>query len=301
MAQGPDGLMPKDGVLEAGLAALQRAGIPGCSVEVLCLTPLIDSANASFRDWNRIAAAVQVGHERYAGFVITHGTDTLAFTAAALSFALEGLDKPVIVTGSMLPLNVQGSDARKNLAEALIAARNSPAGVWVQFSGQLMHGARVRKAHSQAPNAFAASPWTKSPRIFADHFNRTPYIIPELAILTLAPNHSGKALSMAISAADGIVLRVFGAGTMPQDPILTKALHDAHDRGVLVIAVSQSPEGGVASGTYAAGAPLIAAGVVDGGNLTPEAAYAKLAHVLSYDARFSVQRARLGQDLCGEM
>ena len=301
MAMGPQGLMPRDGVLETGLTKLQRAGIPGCAVQILCLDPLIDSANASFRDWNRIAAAIQAGHDRYTGFVITHGTDTLAFTAAALSFALAGLKKPVIVTGSMLPFETQGSDARANLAEALIAATHSPAGVWVQFAGKLLHGARVRKSHSHAADAFTAAPWTQDPCRLAQDITRTAYLTPELAILTLAPNQSTKAISLAIGACDGVVLRVFGAGTMPDDPQLIQTLKTAHDRGVLILVVSQSPEGGVALGTYAAGAPLIAAGAIDGGQMTPEAAYAKLAHVLSSDARPAAQRARLVENLCGEM
>lgn len=294
MVAGALGLAPQDGVLEAEIAAL------GQRVEVLTLSPLIDSANATFRDWNRIATAIEAGHAQYSGFVVTHGTDTLAFTAAALCFALAGLQKPVILTGSMLPLGAQDTDATRNLAEALQAARTAPAGVWVQFGGTLLHGARLRKVDSHALTAFAAAPDGRPPLIAAPQLIRTAYRTPELAILSVAPNQSTKAQTAMLAACDGVVLRVFGAGTIPDDPALLRALSVAQDNAVLMIAVSQSPLGGVALGRYAAGAPLVAAGVVDGRGMTPEAAYAKLAHVLSHDAGYAAQRARLTEDLCGE-
>lgn len=292
MAKGPMGLAPQEGLLESQVAAW--------AVEVMTLSPLIDSAHASFADWNRIAAAIEAGHEKYSGFVVTHGTDTLAFTAAALTFALAGLQKPVILTGSMLPFGAEGTDANRNLANAVQSAQTAPAGVWVQFGGKLMHGAKLRKSHSHDLNAFDAETNAKSPLIAAPHLIRTQFHRPELAILTMAPNQSTKAQMALLAACDGVVLRVYGAGTIPDDPALLRALNAAQDNGVLMIAVSQSPLGGVALGSYAAGAPMIAAGVVDGGKMTPEAAYAKLAHVLSHDPGFAAQRARLATDLCGE-
>lgn len=294
MAAGPLGLTPQDGVLETQLAAMAD------QVEVMTLSPLIDSANATFRDWNRIAAAIEAGHAHYRGFVVTHGTDTLAFTAAALTFALAGLQKRVILTGSMLPFGAEGTDANRNLAEAVQAAQTAPAGVWVQFGGKLMHGARLRKTHSHALEAFAAEPSAKPPLIAAPDLIRTQYHTPQLAILSMAPSQSSTAQTAMLAACDGVVLRVYGAGTIPDDPSLLRALGVAQDNGVLMIAVSQSPLGGVALGTYAAGAALRTSGVIDGATITPEAAYAKLAHVLSHDAGYAAQRIRLETDLCGE-
>lgn len=294
MVAGPLGLTPQDGTLESQLAAMAD------QVEVMALAPLIDSAHATFRDWNRIAATIEAEHAHYGGFVVTHGTDTLAFTAAALTFALAGLQKPVILTGSMLPFGAEGTDANRNLAEALQAAQTAPAGVWVQFGGKLMHGARLRKTHSHALDAFAAEPSAKLPLIAAPDLLRTAYHTPQLAILSMAPNQSSKAQTAVLEACDGIVLRVYGAGTIPDDPALLRALNVAQDNGVLMVAVSQSPLGGVALGSYAAGAALRTSGVIDGATMTPEAAYAKLAHVLSHDAGFAAQRTRLESDLCGE-
>lgn len=294
MQAGADGLAPEQGVLEAGLDALAHAGGAFGPTEVVALDPLIDSANARFADWNRIAQVVMAGQGRYRGFVVTHGTDTLAFTAAALSFCLIGLKAPVVLTGSMLPFGADGSDAPRNLGDALQAAGSAPAGVWVQFAGKLMQGARVRKAHSHSFDAFTAAPAAR-PALRAGAPMYLAYGAPEIAILTMAPNTSARAIAAALQVCDGAVLRVFGAGTMPNDPNLAAALMAAAARGALMIAVSQSPDGGVALGTYAAGAALLRAGVVDGGQITPEAAYAKLANALAHGGR-----ATLTADLCGE-
>ncbi len=294
MRAGPDGLAPAAGVLEAGLAKLARAGIAQGDAELVHLEPAIDSANARFADWNRIAQVIFQGQNRFAGFVVTHGTDSLAYTAAALSFALLGLTRPVIVTGSMLPLEADGTDALQNLGDALLAAARAPAGVWVQFAGHLMAGARVRKAHSHAMDAFTARDGGDSLR--AGTPSLLPYGAPEIAVLSMAPNTSPRAFAAALAAVDGAVLRVFGAGTIPNDPMMETALMQAHARGAVMIAVSQCENGGTALGSYAAGATLERAGVVDGGQITESAAYAKLAHALAHGGREVLMR-----DLCGEM
>jgi len=268
MRPGPDGLEPGDGVLEAGLAALAH----GFDSEIIHLSPAIDSANARFADWNRIGAVIAQRQARVQGYVVTHGTDTLAYTAAALSFGLIGLTRPVVVTGSMLPFGAKDTDAPRNLGDALQAAAIAPAGVWVQFAGRLMAGARVRKAHSHATGAFTARGDGPSRRAGSPEF--LPYGTPEIAVLSMAPNTSPRAFAAALAVCDGAVLRVFGAGTIPNDPTIAQALMDAAARGALMIAVSQCESGGVALGTYAAGAAILRAGVVDGGQITESAAYA---------------------------
>lgn len=298
MRQGPQGLYPSAGVLEAGLAGLARAGIVPSACQITALEPLIDSANIRFQDWNRIAQIIVQGQDRYRGFVVTHGTDTLAFTAAALGFCLTGLSRPVIVTGAMLPFDAPGSDARGNLGDALIAARHAPAGIWVQFAGKLMQGARVRKAHSHAQDAFCAVPPAAedAPARRAGPLAHLPYGAQEIAVLTMAPNMSARAFAAALSVCDGAVLWVFGAGTLPDDPQISAALLAAKARGALMIAVSQCESGGMMLGAYAAGAVMAQAGVVDGGQITLEAAYAKLAHALAHGGETTLRAA-----LCGEI
>jgi L-asparaginase len=267
------GFAPAEGVIEQALADLGAA-----NVTLLPLRPLIDSAQATPKDWNRIASAIHDSRD-YDAFIVTHGTDTLAFTAAALCFALRGLTRPVILTGAMRPLTVENSDGLQNLTDALAACHTAKPGVWVQFAGQLLHGARIRKAHSHAMAAFSASPNPIPPRQNGNGL--TPYKPAEIAILTMAPGQSEAFLTHALTTLDAIVLRVFGAGTIPETPALRAGLLAAKARQCPIIAISQSPEGGVALGTYATGNLMLEFGVIDGCDMTPEAAYCKLAHVLS--------------------
>lgn len=294
MAQTSLGFAPLEGVLESALAAIPTTA----AITVTALTPLIDSANATPADWNRIAAAIAAAHDSHDGFVVTHGTDTLAFTAAALCYALAGLQRPVILTGSMLPLTVAQSDGPANLADAIAAAQSAPAGVWVQFAGKLLHGARIRKASSSAADAFAASPSATPPVLPAPKLHHTPYRPANLAILSMAPAQSPQLITYALTHCDGVVLRVFGSGTLPETPEIAAALRAAQARGTLMIAVSQSPEGGVKLGLYAAGNLMVECGVIDGCDITPEAAYTKLAHVLSLPKaarEYALHRALAGE------
>jgi L-asparaginase len=290
-----NGFAPGAGVLETALAQIDTKA----QITLLPLEPLIDSANATPADWNRIAEAIEAGHEAYDGFIVTHGTDTLAFTAAALCYALAGLRRPVIITGSMLPLGLEGSDGIANLQDAIAAAQTAPAGVWVQFAGRCLHGARTRKAHSSNPQAFVAAKASAPPLQPAESLTRTPYLPTRLAVLSMAPGHAPDLIQHALTTCDGVVLRVFGAGTLPETPEIATALRAAQVRGTLMIAVSQSPEGGVKLGTYAAGNLMVECGVIDGGDMTPEAAFVKLAHVLSLPA--ADRPAALTRALCGEV
>jgi L-asparaginase len=293
MGATPEGFAPAEGVIEAALADLRVA-----DVTLLPLLPLIDSGQATPADWNRIAQAIVDNHSDYNGFIVTHGTDTLAFTASALCFALAGLKRPVILTGAMRPLTVEKSDGLQNLSDALQAAETAPPGIWVQFAGQLLHGARVRKAHSSALDAFTASRSAKPPLQPGKTPSFTCYQPCEIGILSMAPGQSEACLAHALTTLDAIVLRVFGAGTLPETPALRAGLLAAQTRQTPIIAISQSPKGGIALGTYAAGNLLLEAGVIDGHDMTPEAAYTKLAHVLSLPE--PQRQAALNRNLCGE-
>lgn len=256
MAPGPAGLAPAPGLLEAAVAGRAR---------VVAFDPLADSAAIGRAEWNRMLDLIEA---EPGPVVLTHGTDTMAFTGAALSQVLAGRAAPVVMTGAMVPLG-RGGDAEANLALALAAAPGP--GVWLAFAGRLIPAAGLVKHDAQGADAFRAVPQPPSPpppaRRFADR---------RLAILTVSPGLPGAALAAALAELDGAVLRVFGAGGLPPDPALARALAGAVAAGRPVRAVSQCETGGLSPGAYAAGAALWAAGVENGGPDTAEAALIRL-------------------------
>ncbi|WP_103334013.1 asparaginase domain-containing protein [Pseudotabrizicola formosa] len=269
MVPGPTGLHPGAGVLESALPALTPAG---ARLTVEQLTPLIDSANIRPSDWNHMLDRIAAWQGD--AVVIVHGTDTMAYTGAALSCALADLRLPVILCGSMAPLNT-GGDAEANLSLALASALTAPPGVWLAFAGRLLPAAGLVKQHSHAADAFRSTPQTAAPtaaRRFADR---------RLAILSLSPGLPASALRAVLAELDGAVLRVYGAGTMMNDPAIIDALHSATARGCRLRAVSQCENGGLEPAAYAAGAALWSAGVENGGAETAELALARLWLALS--------------------
>ncbi|MFW8634929.1 asparaginase [Cribrihabitans pelagius] len=301
MAETPDGFAPLQGVVEAAVRQLTAAGTVGASIDIETLEPLIDSAEATPGDWDRIAQSIFAARDRYDGFAVTHGTDTLAYTAAALCLALEGLGRPVVVTGAMLPLIVAGSDGARNLSDALGAAASAPAGVWVQFAGKLLHGARVRKSHSSALDSFAAGQSTAPPLVPAAEPALQRTAGHRVGVFSVTPGLWAGLLDHAAAHCGGLVLRCYGSGTAPDLPELRAALERARARAVPVIAVSQCPEGGMRLGTYAAGKVLRDSGVIDGRDITPEMAYVKMHFALARAADFEARQLYLQTCLCGEL
>ncbi|WP_417525655.1 asparaginase [Marinovum sp.] len=301
MVQTAQGFAPRTGIVEEAVADLLAKGEVTGPIEILRLDPLIDSAQATPEDWRRVAQSIHDASGKHEAFVVTHGTDTLAYTAAALCLALPGLEKPVIVTGAMLPLTVAGTDGRDNLIAALNVARTAGPGVRVQFGGQLLHGARVRKSHSQAFDAFEAATSDQPPLMPAESFGLNAVQRHKVGILSVAPGCCMALFAAAAEVCDGLVLRCFGSGTAPDTPEMRAALQAACAREVPVLAVSQCPEGGMRLGTYAAGQVLQDTGVVDGRDMSPEMAFAKMQFALSLTPDFEARRDFLATPQCGEM
>lgn len=271
MAPGPEGLRPAAGLVEAALQALAPEAL---TIKVLAFDPLVDSADIGPADWNRITDAV-AGWQGD-GVLVTHGTDTMAFTGAALSAALAGIAMPVVLCGSMKPLGM-GGDAEANLALALQAVQGGRAGVWLAFAGRLMPASGLVKHHASEADAFRVVPQQPDPGPFRPrHFADL-----RLAILTLSPGLPASALAAMLAELDGAVLRVFGAGTMMADPAMAAVLTAAVARGCALRAVSQCEAGGLAEGAYAAGEALWRAGVENGGAETAEVAMVRLWLALS--------------------
>ena len=261
MAQTPDGLAPRKGLVEDAVTAR----LPdGAELVADVFDPLLDSADVGPSHWNRMLETIR----RHPGtpVIITHGTDTMAFTGAALSQALAGEERRVILCGSMLPLGQKG-DAESNLDLAITAAAAQGAGVFLAFAGKLLPAAGLVKHHSHEADAFRSQPQaalgTPQRRTFIDR---------KLAILTLSPGLPTVSLKAIMETLDGAVLRIFGAGTAMNDGQLLKVIAAAVASGKRMRAVSQCEAGGLEPGAYAAGAGLWGTGIENGGTETPEAA-----------------------------
>lgn len=273
------------------------------------LSPPIDSANMSQAHWLAMRDVIVEAVERDAcqAVLVLHGTDTLAYSAAALSFLLLGLPVPVVLTGSMLPASVPGSDAWDNLFGALRHLAESAApGVHLFFHGHLLQGTRVTKRSSEQFDAFAealrpvAHPRFLSPPA-PDY--RIPRREVNLACLPLYPGLRAEHVQALLDTGlQALLLECYGSGTGPADnAALIEVLSQAHTRGVVLAAISQCPEGRVDFATYAAGSQLAACGVISGGGMTREAALAKLFALLGAGLDPATVETLFGEDLCGEL
>ncbi|WP_341485757.1 asparaginase domain-containing protein [Thioclava sp. GXIMD4215] len=265
MVPSEQGLVPGAGVVEQHL----RAALPqGTALDVVTFDPLIDSANIRPADWNRLADLIA---EHDGPVLITHGTDTLGFSAAALSQVIAP-ERAVVLCAAMQPLG-QNADAEESLAQALEYLLSGRAGVRVAVNGQILEAEGVTKTDSHARAAFVSVPQAPSaPRATGARFGTGP----QIGVLTLTPGLSGQALTALLGCFDGVVLRIYGAGTFPEDPALVTAVAEAVARGLPVRVVSQCVQGGLAPGLYAAGASFWQSGVTNGGTETVELAFVRL-------------------------
>ncbi|MEG1041269.1 MAG: asparaginase [Pseudomonas sp.] len=274
------------------------------------MQPLIDSANMTPQYWQRLREAVieAVDGAGCDGVLILHGTDTLAYSAAAMSFQLLGLQAPVLFTGSMLPAGVADSDAWENLVGALQALKRGVApGVQLFFHGELLAPHRTAKVRSFGRHPFvtlkraggASSVQALVPELDYRHPKQTA----KVAVLPLIPGFDARLLQAVLaSGVQGLVLECFGSGTGPADDAdFLDALAQAQAKGVVVLAITQCHEGGVELDVYEAGSRLRQAGVLSGGGMTREAAFGKLQLLLGAGLPLPEVRQLIEQDLCGEL
>ena len=279
--------------------------------------PLIDSSDMTPDDWQCIADDINAQYDHYDGFVILHGTDTMAFTASALSFMFENLTKPVIVTGSQIPLEALRSDGQINLLNALYLAANYPVNeVGLFFNNRLYRGNRTVKAHADGFAAFTSpnypplmeaginirnlntNPLAQSDAPFTLH-NITPQPI---GVVTVYPGLSVDVVNNILQQpVKALIIRSYGVGNAPQQPKLLNALRDATERGIIVINLTQCISGRVNMDGYATGHALADAGVLSGFDMTFEAALTKLHYLLSQDYTSDEIRILMQQDLRGEL
>ncbi|MDO4243111.1 MAG: asparaginase [Actinomyces sp.] len=317
MVDSPRGLVPGadlEGWLEGVLPGTGQQGSP-LEVTVTSLDPLIDSSNATPESWQAIIDDLRARTEAQA-FVVLHGTDTMAYTTAALSYALTDLDTPVVVTGSQLPLGVVGSDAVGNVVGALCAATSGRLrGVGLFFGQHLLAGNRATKTSSWAfegfvspcapPLATAGAPWRwAAPEPLGTGWRAAaPYRRHDVVVLDLAPGITAARLSALLSPApEAVVLRAFGTGNVPSaEPGLTEALSAVIEAGTAVVVASQCQQAQVLLGHYESGEALARLGAVDSGDMTLEATYAKIQFLLSQGLRGPDLAAAMGRSIAGEL
>lgn len=310
MLETPEGLAPSGG-FESRMRDhfAMMADAPEVTWTLQELDPLLDSANMQQHNWlamrDAIVDAVRVrGHD---AVLVLHGTDTLAYSAAALSFLLLGLPVPILLTGSMLPAGAPGSDAWDNLCGALRQVDHPlEAGVQLYFAGKLLHGCRASKLRSEAFDAFAALPRHRQSEHVAPLPAHLSYQQPRqrvnLAVVPVFPGlQAGHLEALLGSGVQGLLLECYGSGTGPSDDqALLDTLRAARQRGVMLVAISQCPEGDVVFDTYAAGSRLRAAGLVSGGGMTREAALGKMFALLGAGLDVDEAEQWFALDLCGE-
>ncbi|MCO5175061.1 MAG: asparaginase [Trueperaceae bacterium] len=319
MRRGERGYAPSAGYLAELLARMPELSDPSLpAIELVEFAPLLDSADMVPSDWSRIAAEIARRYEEVDGVVVLHGTDTMAFTASALSFMLEGLAKPVIVTGSQVPLAELRSDARENLIASLqIAAMPGLHEVCVYFSGRLLRGNRATKVSASGFDAFDSPNEAPLATVGVEVELRQGAARPALpgrlsvrelrdvtvAAVRLFPGVSARFMAHVLQAPlEGLVLETYGAGNAPtRDPRLLDELAAAATRGVVVVNTTQCLRGRVDMRGYATGRALAEAGVTGGADMTPEAALTKLIYLLGSGMTPDAARAAMARDLRGEL
>ncbi len=316
------GYTPVKGFLTEALKSIvdmSRSDFP--SWELYEMSPLLDSSNMTVREWNSIASVIYKEYHNYTGFVVLHGTDTMAYTASALSFILSGLNKPVILTGSQIPLSEIRSDGRDNLiTSVLIAAEGVAREVCLYFSGKLLRGNRAMKMSADGLVAFDSPNYPPLAEVgisvkynmtalFTQNANKSgdiafsPFSEVPIGVLKVFPGiQFGLFEEIMTEKLSGIVLETFGAGNIPGGgnkllPIIKKAFAS----GSVITVCSQCPSGTVILGAYETSSSLKAAGAVSGRDMTTEAAVAKLYHLFSLGIPKDEIKRMMEINLCGEL
>ena len=286
----------------------------------------IDSSAMTPQHWMKIAKVIEANYNDYDGFVVLHGTDTMAYTASALSFMLENLDKPVIITGSQLPIGEVRTDGEENLITALqIAAARDENGshiireVAILFENYLWRGNRSTKQSADNFNAFRSNNYPELEKIglgitynrdalwrtrnhgapLKVHYNMDCNVL----FIDLFPGIEERAVRHLLNTPGikGIVLKTFGAGNGPNSQWFLDAIRETVERGVVVVNITQCNNGSVLPYRYVTGLDLARAGVVSGHDLTSEAAITKLMHLLGKGLTNDQVKSFMEYSLCGEM
>ena len=319
MARTSSGYAPRGKAFHALLNTLPELRDPSMpSWDIVDMNPLLDSSNITVHEWNTIGQLIADQYDRYDGFIILHGTDTMAYTASALSFMLRKNSKPVILTGSQIPLCEIRNDARDNLVTALlIAASELVHEVCLYFGGKLLRGNRTLKYYADDLIAFVSPNYPPLAEA-GIHIRYNPkMLLPAsegkftLQLLTDVPIGVIKVFpgiqfdlfqSIMTEKLKGIVIETFGAGNIPGNgDALLPIIRKASENGTIIIVCSQCPHGTVALGAYETSSALKEAGAISGYDITTEAAVAKLYYLFSRGLGRDEIRRRMERSIRGEM
>ncbi len=326
MVQNPKtgALRPADG--ETFKQYLAEFDTEDIQIDIWSFEPLVDSSDVNPNNWAEMAHVIYDHYDQYDGFVVLHGTDTMAYSASALSFMLENLTKPVVFTGSQIPMGVLRTDAKENLLTAIeIAAAQDEEGyaivpeVCICFEDKLFRGNRTTKKNAEHFGAFNSYNYPALARAGV-HIRYEPHLIhygdlskplrlrtkvdQNVAIVKLFPGISEQTVKAILHIPNlrGVILETYGSGNAPSSAWLYDALKEAIGRGMIIVNKTQCNTGAVAMGQYETSINLMKAGVLSGYDITTEALLTKMMYLLGENGEDTdTVRRLLAQDLCGEM
>lgn len=294
------------------------------AITVISFPEPIDSSNVNMKHWVDMGYIIYENYDSYDGFVILHGTDTMAYSASMLSYMLHGLNKPVVFTGAQLPISAMRSDARENLMTALEIATAKMDGnpvvpeVCIFFNHMLLRGNRSKKVQSVHFDAFESEnyPPLAEAGIIIDYnfaaisplkngsklkfYNK---LDNRVIILKLFPGITRQVMDscFAIEGLRGVILETFGSGNSPSEKWFLDSLSDAIKKGIIILNVSQCNGGRVIQGRYQTSKDLLRIGVLSGGDITTEAAITKMMFLLGNETKDAEIRRKLTEPMVGEM
>lgn len=296
----------------------------GYSLQVVTFNPPIDSSDMTPAIWVKIASTIARNYSKFDGFVILHGTDTMAYTASALSFMFENLDKPIVMTGSQLPIGVLRTDGKENLITSIQIAAAKKNGtaivpeVCVYFNSKLFRGNRISKRHADDFSAFSSvnypplaiagveikfsnenihHPVHKGILKVRSQFNQN------VVILKLFPGIGREVFESILNIPElrGVVLESFGSGNIPTSRWMISLIKNAIKKKIIFVNITQCQGGTVKMGQYETSTELLNAGVVSGKDMTTEAAITKLMFLLGQGLEHEEIKLHLNKSLIGEI
>jgi L-asparaginase len=296
----------------------------GFNLSAITFNPPVDSSNINPASWTRLAEVIGENYNNYDGFIVLHGTDTMAYSASALSFLLENLGKPVIFTGSQLPISSLRTDGKENLISSLEIAAARENGnpvvpeVCIYFEFKLLRGNRTTKINAENFNAFHSPNFPllaesgvhirfnyedilKPDPSLPFHFNNK--LDTNLAVLKIFPGISQTVIQSILNTEGlkALIIETFGAGNAPTSDWFTREIRSATERGIIILNVTQCSQGRVEMGRYETSRHLAESGVISGFDMTTEAAVTKLMFLLGKQLEEKEIKSLLNKSLCGEI